>query len=123
MGEFLSRVHIWVLCFLEGFLQRLHLLVRKLGTTPSLLASDEEVILEAAVRVTWGKGTEGLQIVACGTKLSSTSNHYKVRRNTPRTKMKPKKKSLFKKIRTQTDYIISKLLFSGIQKLSSKRLS
>lgn len=56
MSQFLSCVDIRVLRFLEGLLERLHLLMRKLGATATLFAGDEEIILQTAVRVTWREG-------------------------------------------------------------------
>lgn len=62
MRQFLSGVNIRILSFLKGLLQSLNLLMRKLGATTTLFAGDEEVIVQATVRVTWGKGTQGLEL-------------------------------------------------------------
>jgi len=35
--------------------------MRKLGATATLLTGDKEVIVQATVRVTWGKGTQGFE--------------------------------------------------------------
>ena len=56
MSQFLSCVDIRILCLLEGLLKCLNLLMRKLGATATLFAGDEEIIVQTAVRVTWGKG-------------------------------------------------------------------
>lgn len=45
----------------------------KLGATTTLFASYEEVIVQATVRVTWGKGTQGPEL--CIWKKNDTENY------------------------------------------------
>lgn len=61
MGQFLSSVDIRILRFLEGLLECLYLLMRKLGATATLFAGNEEIILQTAVGVTWGKCAQSFE--------------------------------------------------------------
>lgn len=51
--------------------------MRKLGATTTLFAGDEEVIVQATVRVTWGKGTQGFEL--CILKKKDTENYKNYR--------------------------------------------